>query len=251
MTYDPDSGVFGDDSIGNGLFDSSLPNPWELSTDEPEDDEHYVGQSVTVAAGDNPVGGIGITAYDRGDNLIVQGPIEMDRDNVTRKGRGPTKLERIAQQRREERTATDTGNRNIGRAAGQHSGSSIAGLGGGGGGTASSIEEAADRLQQSLGGVTDPGRLDDRVKAFIAKTLNNPRDSRAGEFPEPKPTRPPGFDTAKFECTINKIATNTQGDWLVTIKIPFEHRAEVRELDGGFGMAIETVMTRKNSDATD
>lgn len=248
MTYDPDSGVFGPDSFDRGLYDTSLPNPWELSEDEPEDDEPTFGQPVTVPAGDAPVGGIGITAYDRGDNLIVQGPVEMDGGNVTRTGRGPTRIERIAAERRAERAAADTGNRNIGRAAGQHSGSDHSGLGRGTGEPAGTIEEAASRLQQSLGGTTrsDPGDLDDRVKSFIAKTLGG-QQRRTNHY-TPKPKAREGFDTATFECTINKIATNTQGDWLVTIKIPFEHRHHVRELDGGFGMAIETTMTRKNED---
>ena len=252
MTYDPDSGVFGDDSFGGDLFSNSVPNPWELSTDEPEDDEQPFGQSVTIAAGDEPVGTIGRTTYDRGDNIIVQGPIEMDRDYVARPGRGPTKLERVAQQRREERAATDTGDRNIRGAARQHSGSDPAGLVGGSGGAAGSIEEAASRLQESLRGTNRSVDVDDRVRAFIEKRKDSPLTSQEpGTFAPHTPPRPMGFDTATFECTINKIATNTQGDWLVTIKIPFEHRAHVRELDGGFGMAIETTMTRKGGDDTD
>ena len=240
MTYDVDSGLFGDDPFDNNLYDPHLPNPWEVeSTDNPD--------AVTVAGGDIPVGAVVRISYDRGDNEIVSGPDEVDGGHVPRERRGPSRLDQQYVERKRERQATDTGIGNVRGAAGQHTGSDPTGVPGTNGSPAGSFAEAAARLSADTGSADHTPGVADRVEHFIKQTLagNQPKMER---FIRSNSQLPQEFTEATFECTVYKISTNTQGDWLVTIKIPFENRTQAREIDGAFGLAIETTMRRKGLD---
>jgi hypothetical protein len=257
MTYDPGTGVFSDDDDGfSPLFASHERLPWEIKTDDGEDDGSDDVKPIIVPAGDVPVGSIGSISYDRQTNTVVAGPVELDRTNDVRPTtRGPTKLERAAAERVKLRKAVDTGIGNLRGLAGQHKGSNHTGDAGGTRGPASSLEEAADRFRQSFGRTDnslpadDSRGVDDRLNHFVTRTLaGKPPEMDKQNWTKVQRIRESEFQKAEFECMVQKVASNTAGDWIVTIKIPYEDRAAATELGSAYGLALNTRMVRKSAD---
>lgn len=262
MTYDPDTGLFGSDDSSSNLFATTSERfPWEITEDDEPDDGSDDVKPVIISAGDVPVGSVGRISYDRGTNEVVAGPVEVVRDSDARTGtRGPTKLERDAAERVRLRTAVDTGLGNIRRVAGQHKNGDSAGDAGGTRGPASSLTEAADRFKQSLRGTDHPanlqpsvpadgtGRVDDRIRHFVTRTLagTQPHIDKQN-WTKVERTRESEFSEVSFECMVQKVASNTAGDWIITIKIPYEDRGAATELGGAYGLALETRMVRRSS----
>jgi hypothetical protein len=251
VVYDPYTGTFGDGDGDHPLFDSPTDEgPFGLPTDDVEDDRHDEHTEWSRPAGDIPSGTVGSISYDRGDNEIVGRPTALDGDDGSWSGR-TTAAERDAIEERGARDRSDTGNRNIRRAAGQHE----ANVGEGSVGKptpAATLEDAAARLRDSITGTErtfnpDTGTLglDRNVEKLVKVAaqgggFNAILDKPA--FTHTKIQEVPTFDGADFECEIYAVKMNAAGDWLVTVKVPFGYRHVVTDLSGAAGMNLKTHM---------
>lgn len=276
MVYGTSDSFGGDGPIGwddDLLFDNPEEDPFGLPVVSPADDEGVGESTFSRPAGDTPSGTIGAVSYDRGNNEIVGVPTSLDGDNGVRPGR-PTRAERATAERVRDRERTDTGHRNVRRAAGSHSGESGEGEAGessGGSSTpATSIESAASRLRDSIAhhpsngmgtGLTltavdeipeihggRPPMVDTEADGFAEymKTMGAGRaptrinSARGFErtFSHPEVD----FSSAEFDCEVYACKMNAAGDWLVTFKVPFAYRTTVAELSGAAGLNLHTRM---------
>lgn len=230
MTYDPFTDSFGPDG---GDFDP-------LSPDDVEDVEGEEHRAFSIPAGDIPVGTIGSLSYDRGDNEIVGVPTQVDRDDVARPRRGFSKVERDQAERREHRAGTDTGVRNVGRAAATVQGGTREGGDGRGDEIAGTIESAASQLLQSIRGTGGartgqptgqlgwtPVRVAARVKSHGEHTY---REDMLGK------------KIIEFECEVYGVKMNSAGDWMLTVRVPYKDRGAITELGGVTGLNLMTRM---------
>jgi hypothetical protein len=252
VVYDPYTGTFGDVDGDSSLF--ALPtdeDPFSIPTDDVEDERFDEPSEWSKPAGDIPSGTVGSISYDRGDNEIVGRPTQLDRDYGVRSPRESAADRRAAEELRE-RARTDTGNRNVRRAAGQHEGSPPTG-GSGDSPIAGSIADAATRLRANIhptgeeraynpetGTLGLDRRVENVVKAIGAgKGANN---AIPKEFTQTVVHEVPTFDGVDFECEIYAVKMNSSGDWLVTVKVPFRYRSTVTDLSGAAGMNLKTRM---------
>lgn len=249
MVYDPYTRSFVDDDSDSLLFDPGVEDVFAID----DDDEPSVRDDWSKPAGVIPVGELGSISYDRGNNEVVRTPNEMVGDDVLRERRGLSKVERDQHARRVEREAADTGNRNVGRAAAEHGGAPDEDGGRGQGSVANSVAAAADRLLRSVrhhpsdtggeaGSPEDMGRATGGMESRVVPISGRKWSAKPAENVQLEPT------TLSFNAEVHGIRTNVQGDWMVTIKVPFYASDAVMALNKLTGMNLEVTVISNGID---
>jgi hypothetical protein len=249
MTYDPHTGAFGDFP----LFDTGNDaDPFAIPTDDVQDDGTDGDSEWSKPAGDIPSGQIGNITYDRGDNEIVGRPTSLDRNDGAWTPR-VTPDERRNLEESADRSRTDTGNRNVRRAARQHEGSSRE-REEGDRTLATSLTDAAAKLRRSVTGnerTYDPDTatlgvdrgVDHFIKTVAAGSKPTHLDPESSTtFTHRQVHEVATFQEVDFECELYAAKMNAAGDWLVTFKLPFSYRSVVTELSAAAGMNLRTNM---------
>jgi hypothetical protein len=85
-----------------------------------------------------------------------------------------------------------------------------------------------------------------RFAEQFAATDADPADrGRKREYRRSVITAPPEFEETVFEATIVKLQSNTNGEWIVTLKVPGSDRSAATVLGDAYGLALDVVIVRK------
>lgn len=262
--HDRYSGSDDEWNSGGVFFGDDAQPEWGVPQDNEQDDESVDGQLIEIGDRAKPTDGAviaagqpGVISYDRGDNEVVIGPTSLGRSDDLGPGTRTSRAERDYAQRARERQAINTGDRNIRGATPDSDRGDRKRTSGIKGDRSSSIEEAANRLRADLrtSDITEresstdgTGRMDDRVDRVEEYIKVNQHSGGKRNYTRRTISHAPTFEEIDFECQIYGIKANASGDWMITIKVPYEESHAATALAKAYGLALRTRMTKKGLD---
>lgn len=220
----------GSDPPADGSFDPFLPGLGEEGREDygdSRDSDTAIIYSYTDAIG-------------RQHGTDSEGPGRLQPDDDQPLPWSGTAVRRVvgADEQRD-RAATDIGIRSV---AAKHQGS--IGPGGTGreqsDGVANSLFDAQQRIRAESGDGPTTVRIVEGGNRNHTPILKPTRPYERQEI-----HRPPEFENTSFEAMLLKQASNTAGEWIITLKAPMTEKDNVFDLADAYGLALTVTITRK------
>ena len=159
-------------------------------------------------------------------------------------GPGPKPSTTGADEQRE-RAATDAGIGNVRRVADERGGNPGTGVARRtrSEGVASSIGQAAQRIRAEA----SIPLTDDERRAGVNSLGNGTQDRGKIKrtYTRSIITEVPTFRRSSFEAMLMGLKANTNGDWIIQLKVPNEFTTEATSLGQAYGLALDISITRK------